>query len=131
MVTSRSFGGLGADLADGVGNGGVGVEAVDDDAAVDGEDVAFGEDALGVGDAVDDLVVDRGAEGCGEAVIALECGDGAQFGDLFDGDLLEVHRRGARDDVGRDGVVDLAEGLAGDPHLLDLLRRFDHDGHRV
>ena len=75
--------GFGRDLADGVGDGGVGVEAVDDDAAVDGEDVAFFEDALGVGDAVDDLVVDRGAEGGGIAVVALEGGDGAQFGDLF------------------------------------------------
>ncbi len=34
------------DFTDGVGDGGVGVEAVDDDPAVDGEDVAFLEDAL-------------------------------------------------------------------------------------
>ncbi len=27
------------------------------------------------------------------------------------------------------GIMHLAEGLAGDPHLLDLLHRFDHDGH--
>ena len=48
-----------------------------------------------------------------------------------DGDLFEVHRGRAGDDMGGDGVVDLAKGLAGDPHLLDLLRRFDHDGHRA
>ena len=123
--------GLGGDLADGVGDGGVGVVAVDDDAAVDGEDVAFVEDALGVGHAVDDLVVDRGAEGGGIAVVALEGGDGAEFGDLFDGDLLEIHGGGAGNDVGRDRVVDLAKGLAGDAHLFDLVRRFDHDGHKA
>jgi hypothetical protein len=27
--------------------------------------------------------------------------------------------------------VHLAKSLAGDSHLLDLLRRFDHDGHRA
>ena len=121
--------GLRRDLSDGIGDGGIGVVAIDDDATVDGEDVAFFEDALGVGDSVDDLVVDRGAEGSGIAVVALEGRDGAQFGDLCDGDLFEVHRRGAGNDMGRDGVMDLAEGLAGDPHLFDLLRRFDHDGH--
>ncbi len=122
---------MAADLADGIGDGGIGVEAVDDDAAVDGEDVAVFEDALRVGHAVDDLVVDRGAERGGIAVVALEGGDGAEFGDLSDGDLLEIHGGGAGNDVRRDGVMDLAEGLAGDPHLLDLLRRFDHDGHRL
>jgi hypothetical protein len=27
--------------------------------------------------------------------------------------------------------VDLTKSLAGDPHLFDLLRRFDHDGHKA
>jgi len=58
-------------------NGGIGVVAIDDDAAIDREDVAFGEDALGVGHAVNDLVIDRGAQGRGEAMVALEGGDGA------------------------------------------------------
>src|SRR5271170_1993257 len=58
----EEFAGLRADLSDGVGHGGVGVVAVDDDATVDGEDVALFEDAFGVGNAVDDLVVDGGAE---------------------------------------------------------------------
>ena len=47
----------------------------------------------------------------GIAVIALEGGDGAEFGDLFDGDLFEIHGGCARDDVGRNRIVDLAEGL--------------------
>ena len=72
---SSSFVVAATDCADGVGHGGVGVEAVDDDAAVDGDDVAFLEDALFAGNAVDDLVVDRGAEGGGIAVVALEGGD--------------------------------------------------------
>src|SRR5437763_1608309 len=84
--------------------------AGDDDAAVDGENVAFVEDAFGAGDAVDDLVVDRGAESGGIAVVTLEGGDGAEFGDFFHGDLLEIHRGGAGDNVGRDRVVDLAKG---------------------
>src|SRR6202047_3500125 len=46
----EEFCSLGGDLADGVGDGGVGVVAVDDDSAVDGEDVAFVENALGAGD---------------------------------------------------------------------------------
>ena len=50
---------------------------------------------------------------------------------FVDGDALEVHGGGAGDDVGRDGVMDLAEGLAGDAHLLDLGGGFDHDGHRL
>jgi hypothetical protein len=55
LLNSSSEGGLGdveellgggGDLANGVGDGGVGVVTVDDAAAVDGEDVAFFEDAL-------------------------------------------------------------------------------------
>ena len=46
----EEFFGGGGRVADGVGDGAVGVEAVDDDAAVDGDDIAFGEDALGRGD---------------------------------------------------------------------------------
>ena len=82
-MTSSSFVVFGAELADRVGDGGVGVVAVDDDAAVDGENVAFVEDALGAGHAVDDLVVDRGAERGRVAVVALEGGDGAEFGRSF------------------------------------------------
>ena len=130
-VTVEEFAGGGADLADGVGDGGVGVEAVDDAAAVDGEDVAGLEDALFARHAVDDLLVDGGAEGGGKAVVALEGGDGAEGGDLFDGDALEVHGGGAGDDVGRDGVVDLAKDGAGDAHLFDLGGGFDEDGHKV
>ena len=45
---------------------GVAVPAVDDRSAVDRDDVAIGEHA-GAGDAVHDLVVDRGADDAGEA----------------------------------------------------------------
>ncbi len=66
----------------------------------------------------------------GIAVVALEGGDSAEFGDFCDGDALEVHGGGAGDDVGRHGVVDLAERDAGDAHLFDLGGGFDQDGHK-
>jgi hypothetical protein len=66
----------------------------------------------------------------GIAVVSLEGGGGSEFGDLGDGDALEIHGGRAWLDVWRDSVVDLAEDGSGDAHLLDLSRRFDHDGHR-
>ena len=48
---------FGVDLADGDGDGRVGVPALDDRAAVDGEDVALLEDHLLARDAVDDDLV--------------------------------------------------------------------------
>ena len=48
-VTSSSLRSWRRRSADGVGDGAVGVEAIDDDAAVDGDDVAVVEDALGEG----------------------------------------------------------------------------------
>src|SRR5258708_36706595 len=116
-------------LADSLGHGSVGVEAVDDDATVDREDVAVFKDALRVRHPVDNLLVDRGTQGRRIAMIALEGGDGAQLGDLAGCNLFKVHRGGSRHNMRGNGVVDLAEGLAGDTHLLDLLRRFDHDCH--
>src|SRR5271156_4193259 len=120
---------LGADLADRVGHGGVGVVSVDNYAAVDRKNVALGENSLGIRHAVNNLVIDRSAQCSRKAVISLEGCDRTQLRDLLDGNLLEIHRRSARDDVGRNRVVDLAKSLTGDPHLLDLLRRFDHDSH--
>src|SRR6202453_5440784 len=80
---------------------------------------------------MDNFVVNRGAEGGGIAVVALERSDGTQFGNFLDGDLFEIHSGGAGQDIRRDRIVHQAKGLAGDSHLLDLLRRFDHDGHKA
>ena len=63
-------------VADAHGERGVAVPAVDDGAAVDRDDVALVEDA-GAGDAVDDLVVDAGADHRREAVVAEEVRRGA------------------------------------------------------
>ena len=78
---------------------------------------------------MDDFFVDGGAEGVGEAVVALEGGDGAEFGGFGDGGFFEVHGGGAGDDEGGDVVVKLAEEATGVAHLLDLGGGFDHDGH--
>ena len=72
MGDVEELAGFRADFADGIGHGSVRVEAVDDDAAVDGEDVPFGEDAFSVRHAMNDLVVDRSAERSRVAVVALE-----------------------------------------------------------
>ncbi len=64
-------------------------------------------------------------------MVTLEGRRSAEFGDLGYSDALEVHGgcAGKVSNMRRNRVVDLAECLAGDPHLLDLLRGFDHDGH--
>ena len=62
-------------------------------------------------------------------MVALEGSDCAQLRDLGNGNILQIHCGGAGNDMRRNGVVDLAKDLAGDSHLLDLLRRLDHDGH--
>jgi hypothetical protein len=67
----------------------------------------------------------------GKTVVALEGGDGAKGGDLFDGDALEIHGGRARDHVRRDSVVDLTKDGTGDAHLFNLGGGFDKDGHKV
>ena len=116
--------------ADGVGDGGVGIKAVVDDAAVDRNDVAGAEEAFLGRDAVHHLVIDGGAERGRVAVVSLERGDDAgELGHLLVCGDLEIHRGGAGPNGRGDGLVDLAEDAARGAHLLDLRRRFDHDGH--
>ena len=81
-VPHGGLGDVGEPLVLGVGGahdhgaGRVGVPAVEDRAAVDREDVPVLQDAV-AGDAVDDLLIDRGADRGGEAVVAQEVGGGA------------------------------------------------------
>ena len=56
---------LGRDVADGIGDAGVTAKPLVAQADVDADDVAFLQDAA-VGDAVADLVVDRGTDDAGE-----------------------------------------------------------------
>ena len=69
--------GLRRDLAHGDGGGRVGVEALQLHPHVHAHDAPLGKHPPDRGDAVDDLLVDRGAEGLGEAVEALERRHGA------------------------------------------------------
>ncbi len=96
------------------------MEAVQLGAAVDGDDVALLEDVLG-GDAVHHLVVDGGAEGAREAVVALEAGRGALLADVGLGDLVELQEAHA----GPGGAGGQTQGVGGDAaglaHLVDFL----------
>ena len=106
---------------------GVGVPALDDGAAVDGEDVPLVEDDVVARDAVDDHVVRGGADDGGEPVVVQEVGAGAAPGDHLTGDGVDVGRRGA----GLGGpdalLVHLGHDLAGAPHERDLLGRLPGD----
>ena len=115
--------------AHGVGHGSVRIEAVQDDAAVDRDDVAVLEDTLGIWDTVNDLFIDGGTERGGVAVISLEGGLHAELRDACGGSVFQIHggRAGLHD--GGDGVVDLAQDAARSAHRLDLAGGFDHDGH--
>ena len=90
-VTRISSATSGGDLADRDGDRGVAVPAVDDRAAVDRDHVAVGEHA-DAGDAVHDLVVDRGADGAGErrVAVALERRDAAVRADVVLGERVEL-----------------------------------------
>ena len=93
--------GLRRDLADGDGERGVAVPALDDGAAVDGEQVALGEHPV-AGHAVHDLLVHR------------QAGDALEPADALVGAVVQERRGGAggADDLGGDGV-ELAGADAG------------------
>src|SRR5205814_7937800 len=63
---------LGRDLTDRERDGRVAVPALEDRAAVEGDDVTLAQHLVLARDAVDDLVVDRRADGGGVTVVALE-----------------------------------------------------------
>ncbi len=124
-------GGLLGDLADGRGEGGVAVVALDDRPAVDRDDVALLQRRV-VGDAVDDHVVGRRADdgrerrGAGAAAVVQEVGPGAAALDDLAADPVEL----AGGDPGADGLADLlvhlGHDLAGAAHLRQLLGRPAH-----
>ena len=79
-VTSQQALGLGRDLSDRQRRGRVGVQPVELHAHVHAHDAALRQHPPGGRNAVHDLVVDRGAEGLGEAVQSLERRHGARDG---------------------------------------------------
>ena len=124
-VPHGRLGDLGEPLVLGIGGahdhgpGRVGVPAVHDRAAVDREDVPVLQDAA-AGDAVHHLLVDRGADGGGEAVVAEEIGRGAGVLEHRGEHGVEVlgglPRRGGRNG-GVQGAAQDKPGLVHGAHL--------------
>ena len=119
-VTSMQLLGLLGDVADAHGEGGVAVVALDDGAAVDGEDVPLLEH-VGAGDAVDDHVVGRGADHGREAVVAEEVRGGAPALEDLAGHRVELGGGHPGLGGGPGGLVHLGHDLAGPAHLGQLL----------
>src|SRR5690606_11644962 len=117
---------LAGDRADGHRDRGVAVPPVDDRTAVDGDHVTLGEDPV-VGDAVDDHVVDRGAQGAGEAVVAQERGHRAGRTDRVLRDRVQLPGRDPGPDMTAQQLQRPADHEAGTAHVLDLLGRLDLD----
>ena len=121
----------GGGLADEVHAAGVAVEAVADHGDVDVDDVA-GLQALIVRDAVADDVIDRGADGLGEAAV-VEVGRhrALHVHDVVVAEPVELLGGHARDDVLADHVEHLGRQAPGDAHFFLLFRGLDRDVHRV
>ena len=77
-----------ANLAHGERIGAVGVETVEFDAAVDGDDITVTEHGFLRRYAMYDLLVDRGAEGARKILIALASGDTAVVAYILFGDAV-------------------------------------------
>ena len=93
--------------------------AVHDRAAVDRDDVAVLQDPA-AGDAVDHFLVDRRADGGGEAVVAEEVGLGAGLLEHCGEDVVEVLGGHARRGGGNGGVQGTAQDQAGLVHGAHL-----------
>lgn len=93
--------------------------------AVDGDDVAVLEDGLVVRDAVDDDLVDRGADGRGEPAVPEEVRLRSVLGDHLAGDLVQVQRGGAGDRRLAGGRVNGSDHQPRLTHLRDLLGGLD------
>ena len=102
--------------------------AVQDEADIHRDQVAGGQRRV-VGDPVHDHLVGRGADAAGEAPVAEERGNGTLLPDQALRQSIEVEGADPRRDRGLELVDHIRQRLAGDEHLLDLLRRLflDHD----
>src|SRR5437868_9533317 len=110
-------------------DGGVSVISIEDDAAIDRDDVAGLELALFRRNTVHDLVVDRSAKNAGIIVISLERGDRARFQNLFFRYPLQVHSAdsGSNDCAG--GLEHLADYVPAAAHFFEFCTRLTHDRH--
>ena len=106
--------------------GSITVPAIDDGAAVDGDDIALGQPS-GTRDAVDDLLVDRHADMRGEPVIAQEGRCGAFVADGLSSAFVEGRRGHAGRRDRRDALQRAGDHKSRGTHDLDLVRRLDLD----
>jgi hypothetical protein len=95
------------------------VPAVDNRAAVDGDDVPVLQDLV-TRDAVDHFLVDGSADGGGEPVVAQEVGLGARLEQHGSEDLVELLGGDPRDCRGHGGVEGAAQDEAGLVHGAHL-----------
>ncbi len=111
--------------------GGVAVVAILDDGDVQVDDVPFPQ-LLVVGNAVADHVVDRGADGLGEAVVIERCGNGLLYvDDVVMAQGVQFVCGDACLDVGGDHDQHVGSQLAGNAHLFNLFRCLDFNGHGI
>src|SRR6266702_1432587 len=117
-------------LPDGEGRRRVGVQPVEPHADVHAQEIAFLEDAARGRYPVDDLLVDRRAQGGGEVVQSFErrAGAGVRADEVLGG-VIELLGGDAASHLTRDQSQGLRHDAAGGGHRLDLARRLDGD-HR-
>jgi hypothetical protein len=111
---------LRADLADGDGAAGVGVEAVELGGDVELDEVAAAQDAL-AGDAVDGLVIDADARRAGKVVVQPRARAGACARELARGDRVELGGRDPGPHGTAHGADRLCDDRAGGVQRVELL----------
>ena len=99
--------------------------AVEVGTGVDLDEVTGLDHPLVAGDAVDDLVIDGGADAGREAVVALETGDRAHLANALFSVGVEITRRHAGLRQLHDFAQDRGHDPAGLAHGLDFARAFD------
>ncbi len=114
--------------ADGISPGRIAVEAIDNGADIDGDDVTVVEVPRS-GNSVDDLLIDRGADISCEPVMAEKVGCRAVLGDGLAHDVVELLRGDAGNDRGLDPGVADSHHMSGTFHLFDIGGALEGNAH--
>src|SRR5690606_15814396 len=108
---------------------GITVEVVLDDGDIDIDDVALLQHLGIAGDAVADHLVDRRADGLGEAVVVERGGNGLLYVDyIVMTKTVQFSSGYARTHMRSDHFQHLGGQAAGDTHLFDFVGCLDDDG---
>src|SRR6267142_4780748 len=118
-------------VADGEGERAVRVVPVHDTPEVQADDIAVLDAAVGRGNPVHDLLVDRDADGGREAAVALEGRPGAARRDEALHVLVDLERRQTRLHEAAQVLDDVGEDMAGRAHQTDLAGRLQLDHCRA